>query len=319
MRAVRKRRQLVEIKHVKHADGREKIYLFSTVRNEITRLPFFLDHYRAQGVRHFFFVDNDSDDGTTEMLCDQPDVSVWRTHHSYKLARFGMDWLTWLMMRHAHGHWCVTVDADELLVYPDSDQRHLCDLTRWLDENNRQSFGAVMLDLYPKGRIANATYRAGQDPTLTLNWFDAGNYHEKYQPALQNLLIRGGVRGRVFFATQPDKAPTLSKTPLVKWNRRYAYVSSTHSLLPRRLNAVRGATAVDMPSGVLLHTKFLDLVIEKSREEKTRQQHFENSALYQPYYDNLIANPDLWSPQSVQYKGPAQFLDLGLMSRGNWR
>ena len=44
--------------------------------------------------------------------------------------------------------------------------------------------------------------------------------------------------GPVFFADRPERAPALNKVPLVRWDRRYAYVSSTHMLLPRGLNAV---------------------------------------------------------------------------------
>ena len=47
-----------------------------TVRNEIVRLPYFLDYYRRLGAGHFLVVDNGSDDGTHEYLADQPDVSV---------------------------------------------------------------------------------------------------------------------------------------------------------------------------------------------------------------------------------------------------
>jgi hypothetical protein len=48
-------------------------------------------------------------------LAEQPALSLWTTEESYKPARFGMDWLTWLMMRHGHGHWCPALDADPKL------------------------------------------------------------------------------------------------------------------------------------------------------------------------------------------------------------
>ena len=71
--------------------------LFSTVRNEAVRLPFFLDHYRKLGVVHFLIVDNGSDDGTLELLRQSEDVSIWQTTASYKRARFGVDWLNGLL------------------------------------------------------------------------------------------------------------------------------------------------------------------------------------------------------------------------------
>ena len=69
--------------------------MFATIRNEFDRLDEFLEHYRTLGVRHFLVVDNGSDDGSTELLQAQPDVSLWVTHASYRQSRFGVDWLTW--------------------------------------------------------------------------------------------------------------------------------------------------------------------------------------------------------------------------------
>ena len=148
----------------------DAILCFATVRNEILRLPYFLDHYRALGVDHFLIVDNGSDDGTTAYLNAQADVSVWRTDHAYRLARFGMDWIGWLLVQVGHGHWCLTVDADELLIYPDHTTRDLKTLTAWLDRQGLPSFGAMMLDLYPKGPLEDAAYHPGQNPPEVLNW-----------------------------------------------------------------------------------------------------------------------------------------------------
>merc|ERR1712173_521262 len=89
------------------------------------RLPHFLDYYRRMGVGHFLMVDNGSNDGGAEYLAAQEDVSLWRSDASYKRARFGVDRLNWLARRHGHGHWCLTVDPDELLVYPFCDTRPL--------------------------------------------------------------------------------------------------------------------------------------------------------------------------------------------------
>ena len=131
--------------------GRNEILLFCTLRNERIRLPFFLSYYREMGVGHFLFVDNGSDDGTREYLAMQGDVSVWTTQASYRQARFGMDWLTLLQRRHGHNHWCLTVDADEFLVYPFCETRPLRALTDWLDLSQVRSFSTLLLDMYPKG------------------------------------------------------------------------------------------------------------------------------------------------------------------------
>lgn len=288
------------------------------MRNEVIRLPHWLDHYRALGVDHFLIVENNSDDGTRELLCGQPDVSLWSTGHSYRLSRFGMDWLMHLLRRHGHGHWCLTVDADEIFIYPHHDTRTLQALAEWLDRQERKSLGALMLDMYPKGRLSDHPYHAGENPFDILRWFDAGNYMIQRKADLENLWIQGGARARCFFADRPRRAPTMSKTPFVKWHWRYAYVSSTHSLLPRWLNHVYDDQGGELTSGILLHTKFLHTIVEKSAEEKHRREHFANSDLYETYYDSLIDNPDLWCEGSTRLISWRQLETMGLMSKGNW-
>ncbi|HKK85799.1 MAG TPA: glycosyltransferase family 2 protein [Roseovarius sp.] len=317
-RALRKRPQLRAVVNRTDQITKGDILGAVTVRNEIVRLPHFLDHHRRLGVAHFLFVDNASDDGTREYLAEQPDVSLWTTRHSYKLSRFGMDWLTALQARYAHGHWCLTLDADEIFIYPHHDTRPLPALTEWLEQDERTSFGALMLDMYPKGRLSAHPYQAGDDPFHDLCWFDGGNYIIQRKPDLQNLWIQGGVRARCFFADQPRRAPTMGKIPLVKWNRRFAYVSSTHSLLPRRLNHVYADDGGEIASGILLHSKFLNVIVDKSAEEKSRREHFANSDLYEAYYDRLIDDPDLWCGASTKFISWRQLEAMGLMSKGNW-
>ncbi len=316
-RALRARAALHAVADRTAAIRAQDILCFVTVRNEGLRLPFFLDHHRRLGVRHFLIVDNDSDDGSPAMLAAQPDVSLWRTSASYRGSRFGMDWINALLARHGSGHWCLTLDADEILIYPDWQARDLAALTAWLDARRAPAFAAFMLDLYPKGPLAQAVHRPGDDPVTVLPWFDASGYSREHQTRWHNVSIRGGVRRRVFFADWPAHAPHLHKTPLIRWHWRYAYLSSTHIALPRRLN--RGFHPGPLPTGVLLHTKFLPQVLEKSAEEKQRRQHFTHAERYDDYYDRLLANPDLWDPQiSVRYQGWQHLMALGLMQAGDW-
>ena len=317
-RALRKRRQLKSVIDRTAQIRPDDMLVFSTVRNEALRLPFFLEHHRKLGVGHFLIVENGSDDGTRDYLAQQPDVSLWSSAHSYKLSRFGVDWLTWLQIKYAHGHWCLTLDADEVFIYPHHDTRPMRALVDWLDQNGRRSFGALMVDMYPKGPLTNHPYVPGEDPFRTLCWFDSGNYMIQKQPALANLWIQGGARARRFFADRPRRAPTMNKTPLVKWHRRYVYINSTHALLPRSLNVVYDEAGGERTSGVLLHTKFLPDAVAKAAEEKQRRQHFANSSLYQDYYDDLSANPDMWCKTSTKFINWRQLEAIGLMSKGNW-
>jgi len=294
------------------------VLLFSALRDEYVRLPYFLQYYRDLGIAHFLIVDNDSSDGGTEYLARQPDVSLWTTKASYKRSRFGVDWLNWLQSRHGHGHWTLVVDPDEFLVYPFCDTRPIRALTDWLDSSAVKSFGAMLLDMYPKGRLDAVPYRAGQDPMEIAAWFDPGNYMIAKNRLYGNLWIQGGPRARVFFADRPKKAPALNKTPLVRWDRRYAYDSSTHMLLPRGLNLTYDAWGGEKASGILLHAKFLDTFTAKAEEELRRGQHYSGSVEYKAYAAHVRENPELWCKWSEKYINWRQLEILGLMSKGNW-
>ncbi|MEM5469441.1 glycosyltransferase family 2 protein [Celeribacter marinus] len=317
-RSFRSRRQLTAITNRTSVIGDDAILAVSVVRNEAQRLPYFLDYYRDLGVTHFLIIDNDSDDGSTALLAQMRDVSLWVTKASYKASRFGLDWANWLLMRYCNDKWCLTVDADELFVYPDVQTRKLPDLCRFLDQTGTPAMGALMLDLYPEGPIGAVRYMAGQDPRDVLTHFDPTPYRATRQQPRGNLWLQGGARERVFFADAPEKGPTLNKLPLVRWNWRYAYINSTHSLLPPSLNALYDGPSDPRLTGVLLHTKFLPNVIEKSREEKNRNQHFRDPSAFQGYYDSIVDSPDLMGDISVPYEGVDQLESLGLMSRGAW-
>lgn len=288
------------------------VLLIATLRNETLRLPHFMRHYRDLGVRHFLLIDNDSDDGSREFLSDQPDVSLWTTKSSYRASRFGVDWAGWLRIRYGHGHWCLTVDVDELLIYSGMDHLNLSDLSRRLDARGMAGFGALMIELFPKGPVGAAAYSPAQEPTEVLSWFDSAGYRSKRQYPMGNLWVQGGPRDRSFFLNDPRRAPTLNKIPFVRWNRRIAYVNSTHSLLPRSLNTLYDGPGDERPHGALLHTKFLADVVERAKVEKTRKEHFHSPDAFANYYDQLQANPDFWHGQATRYESVDQLAALGL-------
>jgi hypothetical protein len=318
IRAWRKQRELRPVAPRTDQIAAHDILVFSTLRNEMVRLPFFLRYYRNLGVNHFLIVDNDSDDGSREYLAQQPDVSLWTTAHSYKRSRFGVDWLNGLQMKYGHGHWTLVVDPDEFFVYPFCDTRPIRALTDWLDASSIKSFSAMLLDMYPKGPFDLRPYREGQDPFEIAQYFDSGNYMITRNHKYGNLWIQGGPRARVFFSDLPERSPALNKIPLVKWDKAYTYVSSTHMLLPRGLNQVFDEWGGEKASGCLLHAKFLDTFPQKAEEEMARRQHYANSHEYRAYRAGISKEPDLWCKWSEKYINWRQLEILGLMSKGNW-
>lgn len=318
IRSRRKGRELsvVSDKTNQLSDG--GVILVATLRNEYLRLPYFLEYYRKLGIAHFMFIDNDSSDQTAHFLCDQPDVSLWHTSADYKAARFGMDWVTALQNKYCVGRWTLVLDADEFFVYPYCDTRSIDALTAWLDDSGVRSFGAMLLDMYPKGPVCDAVCAVGQNPLEVVPWFDSGNYSYEPNKLMGNLWIQGGVRARHFFRDNPAAAPALNKIPLVKWQRGYVYDSSTHMLLPRGLNFVYDQAGGEKTSGVLLHTKFLHTLEHKFTEEAARNQHYAGGREYEAYRKEWENEPELWNRWSEKYINWRQLEILGLLSKGNW-
>ncbi|MEM9060061.1 MAG: glycosyltransferase family 2 protein [Pseudomonadota bacterium] len=291
--------------------------LVSTVRNEAVRLPHFIDHYRNLGIVHFLIVDNGSGDETPAILEQGPDISVWRTEGSYKASRFGVDWVNALLARHGAGRWIVVADPDELLIYPHHDTRRLPALTRWLEAQGRESFPTMLLDLYGDRPVRETFVQPGGDPVEAAPWFDAFNYTQDRNWRYHNLWIQGGPRQRIHFTLNPREAPALNKIPLVRWRKGFVYKTSTHNLLPRRLNRTYATTGAPYTSGVLLHTKFTHVLDDKVREEMERRQHYDDSAEYRAYAARG-GDVCLWSTQSMRYQNWQQLQSLGLMSDGGW-
>ena len=64
---------------------------------------------------------------------------------------------------------------------------------------------------------------------------------------------------------------------------------------------------------------FLPSIVSRSKVEKIRQEHFGAPGQYDSYYDAVAGNPDLWCPDSVEFRDWKQLEALGLMAAGDWR
>lgn len=315
-RAIRSVRKLSPIADRTSRISTRDILLFAVIRNEASRLPEFLEHYRKLGVNHFLIVDNGSNDASATILRDQADISIWRSYDEYRATRFGMDLIGALLLRYGHDHWCLTVDADELLIYPDWDRCDLAGLTVRLDSEGVPGMGALMLDLYPSGPLGEMDADINAPLVEQLPWFDAGPYRSEIAEPKRNRIVKGGVRERAFFTEAPELSPTLNKLPLIRWNWRYVYVNSTHSLLPPKLNDLYDGPEDQRLSGILLHGKFLPGIIQKSVEDLTRRQHFIQPERYTHYHRAIVDRPVLWHNGSCRFRDWEQLVELGLMGNG---
>ena len=322
------------------AAATREIRAFSGCRNERLRLPAFLRHYRALGVERFFIVDNDSSDGTTEYLAEQPDVHVFRTTNRFHEARYGTDWLNALLAEYGIGCWCVTVDIDEMLVYPGSEQASLRTLTAYLDRNDYEALSCLLLDLYPSGPLKESSYHPGDDLLAAAPYFDPGPYRQMSIDLCPGVLVRGGMRERIFYpefrartlgariydtllnrvvlrvpflrdmprlqAQRRPTPPCLTKVPLVLWDQTSTYLNCTH-WVSRKIVAPE--------TGCLLHFKFLHDFHARAVHEAVRGEHYDAATEYRRYAEKLVQDPDisLMYEGSSRYEGTTRLIGLGLM------
>jgi hypothetical protein len=314
-----------------------EIRAFSKCRNERLRLPAFLNHYRALGVHRFFIVDNDSSDGTVEYLASQPDVHVFRATNRFREARGGIDWLNALLAEFGVGAWCVTVDIDELLVYPGSEHVALHTFTDYLDQHGYKAVACLLLDLYPAGPLKECAYKAGEDLLAAAPYFDAGPYEEVPIDLCPGVLIRGGMRERVFYPEFRTRGlgvkmyeamrgraarrvpllhelqwlrwrgnpPVLTKVPLARWDEKSRYLSP--HWVSRKI--------VAPTTGALLHFKFLADFHRRALEDTDRGEHHDGTSEYRRYARKLSEDADLGLlyEGSTRFEGTVQLVRLGLM------
>ena len=282
-----------------------EVLCFACIRNEKLRLPYFLDYHRELGVNRFFLIDNASSDGTVDYLLKRSDVHVYHTEGSYGESRCGVDWLNQLLAQYANGHWTLTLDADELLVYPYCEKVRLRLLTEYLNITGVDGVVTFLLDMYSDKPIRDTEYKSGTPFQNICEYFDVDTYHERDACGLP---YRGGPRHRLFWAGQdrPKPSPVLKKVPMVKWRPGLEFEASTHVIKQLRVSSL---------TGVLQHFKFFSDFYTNAKQEAERKEHWDGAAQYESYWRVLSQNPDLsaFHKGSIRYLNSTQLIEQGLI------
>ena len=279
----------------------DEVLGFARVRNEALRLPWFLTYHRRLGVSRFFIVDNASTDGTTDFLASQPDVHVFWTQERYADNASGMDWINPLLDTHGHERWRLTLDADELFVFPHSEERSLAALGAHVREQGADAVRAHMIDMYAHGPIREARCRPGADFLSVCEYFD--------RPDLSD--GRSGARRRLFWRSPSLRAaqarpPVLRKFPFTYGSPGSRYRVSTHVI-----DNAKPATV----SGAILHFKFFSDFAERTERALRERQYWNGSEQYERYAEGLEADPDLCAHHagSIRFAGTAHLTTLGVL------
>lgn len=278
-------------------------------RNETLRLPYFISYYRKKGIGKFLVVDNDSTDDSLSYMLDQPDVYVWHSSYSFNKANFGAGWFELLLRKYGIDHWCLIVDADELLYYPECENKSIIELCENLDRKNKKAFNAVLLDMYSDKAVKDTHYSPGQDFLEVCPYFDKNFYHAKYEkagPYRNQIRYSGGVRERIFGRSG---GYYLSKVPLLKYDLDFILAGGQHWT-----NC--SETEIAAESGCLLHFKYFSCFHNYVRQQVSRKQHYDNAMQYKEYAQVLSENEALTfydKKHSIKLQGSQQLAQLGIM------
>lgn len=292
------------------ASGSNDVSCFVGVRNELRLLPYFLDHHRKLGIAWFFFMDNGSDDGTRQFLLTQPDCHVFHTEGShFALNVEPPNWTNTLLNVFGDGNWCLSLDADEMFVYPHHERVTLPTLCEYLERTHSDALIASMIDMYGDGPIAEAEYDGLVPPLEAAPYLDPKpGWLRPRDGSFPPVQMFGGVRERVFWhgRFKREFPPCLTKAPLVKWKKGMRYLVAQHTLSEGRFSEVKGA---------LLHFKFLNSPVEKSELSITENVGVVEKGLEErtAYVAALKSDPKLAlkSDKSTRYRDSMQLVELG--------
>jgi hypothetical protein len=316
--------------------GPDEIVAVGKLRNEMLRLPDFLRHHRRLGVGRFLAIDDRSDDGTREFLLAQPDVHVFEIREPFGESLGGARWTSAVLDLFAPGRWALTLDGDELFVYPGCENFDLPGLCRHLENTGADCMTAVMVDMYPSWLGGPDRYHAGESMVVACPYFDSDNYVARRRRGFPRNYLRGGARARLFYdEPMPPRIalydalirllepyglerlpavkitrwqpPLLTKVPLARWLPGRRYLAASHLMAPP-------GKPGDV-TGALLHFKFLQDFADKVAAAVREGNYWFESIEYRRYAERLARDPsfELVYPGSQIYRSSDDLVSCGLM------
>jgi len=204
--------------------GPDDVIAIVLVRDGAYYLDAFLDHYRSMGVHHFAFIDNGSTDDTVARLRMEPGVVV--DHSPLPLAEYEDLIRGYPAHTYAQDRWCLYVDMDEVFDFEGREAHGIRALTSYMRAQGHTALVAQMLEMFPKGSLADGALLPFDQALEAFSYFDISTvdrfaYHSdqiEFSALLEKNTVTnpdipfcfGGVRGKVFSETC-----CLTKHPLV--------------------------------------------------------------------------------------------------------
>jgi hypothetical protein len=257
----------------------QPMFVIAVVRNEMVILPHFLKHYRALGIKAFIIADNCSDDGTREYLMDQADVVLYSSDTEYKHSHYGVAWQQAILANHCLNKWVLVADADELIVFDQSEFNSLHDLTHAAEAKSHDCIRIDMIDMYPFDELDNADFKK-DNPFDVANWFDAEPLAEWRLGSgwySNSINLSSSLRHRIDRNAEPNafvsqKYAFFRYKPWMRFSQGIHYASGT------KVSDIRAWFA---------HFKYHSCFKEKVEQEIRRAQHYDGAKEYKRYASML--------------------------------
>lgn len=282
----------------------EKLFVISVIRNEMTMLPHFLEHYRSMGVKSFIMIDNLSDDGSREYILNQPDVVLYSADTDYNKSHYGVAWQQAVLSSHCLNKWVLMADADEFLVYPDLETKDLAMYVSSIEDIGYDCVKTEMVDMYPPGDLEEADF-AQSRPFDCASYFDRSHSHPCHFSAgifSNHTSTVSNLRHRLDKTALPN-AYTNQKYALVKYKPWMHFSEGLHDS--------EGVRVADKPA-YFAHFKYHAGFKEKSRIEIERGQHYAGAAEYKRYLALLAETEGRFYNEatSVKYQDSSSFSSM---------
>ncbi|WP_417809721.1 glycosyltransferase family 2 protein [Thioclava sp.] len=201
---------LEQVTNIKGSNNNFSVSCVTVCHNEYQIIEQFLDHYRSIGCARFIIVDDNSDDGTCEILEEQKDVILFRPSNGARFRENVGTWRQELLDHFCDGQWVTLPDVDEFLYYKQMPST-LPELVNEMESLNKEALLAVMLDMYGDRPFYEQTY-SGERPLIEeFPYFDGqgeppsgvrivaqpSSFVRRYPTP--SVCFMGGVRDRMFF------------------------------------------------------------------------------------------------------------------------
>lgn len=284
--------------------------VISVVRDEISRLPNFLRHYRLSGIERFAFVDNGSTDGTVAFLASQPDVDLYEKRGAFEW-RLKQGWINKVVEIYGTARWYMYVDADELVVFDGLGDHTFSELIRLLEPCGIVRIRGFLIDMYSDGPLLRSTCQPGTSLIESYPWYDVGTYREQRHTEI--ISVKGGPRARVFGRMNPRFRPELTKYPIFKAMPE-TYMVNPHHIWPYSRNFDCGRILG------ILHFKFLPDILERIHKAVEAKNYWDGSLEYSCYLGVIQEDAEisLKSEWSVRFTSVAALAAQGLIARLKW-